>query len=155
MQAKKRPGFTAAGPIPSILSVAVDAAPAVLYFLPMPASTAASDVRIFSRYRVYRGGGIILGPGKAELLALISETGSLSEAARRMDMSYNRAWLHVKTMNENFAVPLVASTRGGAGKGGAGLTDAGREVLALYRQLEAEAATATAATQRALARHLK
>lgn len=121
----------------------------------MPASTAVSEARISSRYRVYLGQEIVLGPGKAELLALIAETGSLSEAARRMDMSYNRAWLHVKVMNESFLQPLVNSTRGGAGKGGAELTDAGREVLHLYRRLEAEAAHATATTQQALAAHLK
>ncbi|MGV3662905.1 MAG: winged helix-turn-helix domain-containing protein [Prosthecobacter sp.] len=121
----------------------------------MPASVAVSAVRISSRYRVYRGEEIVLGPGKAQILALIAETGSLSEAARRMDMSYNRAWLHVKVMNESFAEPLVNSTRGGAGKGGAELTDAGREVLELYRRLEDEAAKATAATQRALAKKMK
>lgn len=122
---------------------------------PMPASTAVSEVRISSRYRVYCGEEIVLGPGKAELLALIAETGSLSEAARRMDMSYNRAWLHVKVMNESFTQPLINSTRGGAGKGGAELTETGREVLALYRRLEAEAAQATASIQHALAKHLK
>ncbi len=121
----------------------------------MPASVAVSEARISSRYRVYRGEEIVLGPGKAELLGLIAETGSLSEAARRMDMSYNRAWLHVKVMNESFAAPLVNSSRGGAGKGGAELTAAGREVLDLYRHLEIEAAKATAATQRALAAHMK
>lgn len=122
----------------------------------MPASAAAApEIRIPSRYRIYRGQDIVLGPGKAELLALIAETGSLSEAARRMDMSYNRAWLHVKVMNEAFAQPLVATTRGGAGKGGAELTETGREVLDLYRRLEAEAAAATAATRKALARQMR
>lgn len=114
----------------------------------------ASDVRVFPRYRVYRGGDIVLGPGKVELLELIEETGSLSEAARRMDMSYNRAWLHVKMMNENFAGALVSSSRGGKEKGGAALTEAGREVLALYRQLEAEALAATVATRKALAKRM-
>lgn len=121
----------------------------------MPESPPVSEVRISSRYRVYRGEGVVLGPGKVELLGLIAETGSLSEAARRMDMSYNRAWLHVKVMNESFASPLVNSTRGGAGKGGASLTEAGQEVLELYRRLEAEAAKATANIQHALAQRLK
>lgn len=117
----------------------------------MPASTAAAcETRIASRYRVYRGAEIVLGPGKAELLGLIDETGSLSKAARRMDMSYNRAWLHVKVMNEVFAEALVTTSRGGAGKGGAALTEAGREVLGLYRRMEAEAEAATAATREAL-----
>lgn len=96
-----------------------------------------------------------MGPGKAQLLGLIAETGSLSDAVRRMDMSYNRAWLHVKVMNESFAEPLVNSTRGGTGKGGASLTDTGRQVLELCRRLEDEAAQATAATRRTLAGLMK
>lgn len=73
-----------------------------------------------------------MGPGKADLLAAIEETGSISAAARRMRMSYRRAWLLVHTMNECFASPLVEAEKGGASRGGARLTTAGRKVLELY-----------------------
>lgn len=53
-----------------------------------------------------------------------------------MKMSYKRAWSLVEEMNAGFAAPLVDSARGGAGGGGASLTDAGQRVLALYRALE-------------------
>ncbi len=99
------------------------------------------------RYRLYHAEALVLGPGKAELLGLIAETGSLSEAARRMDMSYNRAWLHVKAMNEGFAEPLVISSRGGTSGGGATLTDTGRRVLELWTELEREAQAATQKTR--------
>ena len=92
---------------------------------------------------MYRQGDIVLGPGKAELLTLVQETGSISEAAKRMDMSYNRAWLHIKVMNESFAGPLVSSTRGGAAGGGALLTPLGLRVLELWSQLEHDAEAAT------------
>lgn len=85
-----------------------------------------------------------LGPGKAELLEHIRDTGSISAAGRRMDMSYKRAWMLVEEMNAAFAPPLVASTRGGAGGGGAHLTEAGAEVLRLFRAIEAGAAAAAA-----------
>lgn len=81
-------------------------------------------------------GGLRLGPGKADLLAGIDELGSISAAGRRMKMSYKRAWSLVEEMNAGFAAPLVDSARGGAGGGGASLTDAGQRVLALYRALE-------------------
>lgn len=116
---------------------------------------AASKSRIASRYRVYLEDRIVFGPGKAELLELIAETGSLSEAARRMEMSYNRAWLHVQTMNDCFAEPLIKSIRGGSTKGGAVLTELGTRVLQLYRQMESEAEAATTATQRHLTQLLK
>ncbi len=96
------------------------------------------------RLRVVFGPGAMLGPGKADLLALIDETGSISAAGRRMRMSYKRAWTLVETLNTLFAVPLVSSSRGGEGGGGARLTEAGLEVLARYRALEQRAAEAGA-----------
>lgn len=87
-------------------------------------------------------GDAMLGPGKADLLELISETGSIAAAGRRMKMSYKRAWSLVETMNSAYREPLVESARGGAQGGGAALTETGREVLRLYRALESHAATA-------------
>src|SRR5258708_441187 len=75
-----------------------------------------------TRLRVVCGEHIALGPGKVELLALLLETGSLSEAARRLDMSYMRAWILVKTMNKCFRQPVVAAERGGKGGGGMQVT---------------------------------
>ena len=114
----------------------------------------AKDSTILPRYRMYREGDIVLGPGKAELLNLIVETGSISEAAKRMSMSYNRAWLHIKTMNEGFSGPLVTSTRGGSTGGGALLTPLGEKVLALWSQLEIEAENATKKTRSQLVKLL-
>ena len=88
--------------------------------------SARKPTSIVPRFRMYRGKEIVLGPGKADLLGHIAKTGSISEAARLMRMSYNRAWLHVKVMNESFKEALVHSSRGGNERGGAALTDAGR-----------------------------
>lgn len=57
-------------------------------------------------------------------------------------MSYKRAWMLIETLNAMFRAPLVESTRGGPGGGGAVLTDAGREVVSLYRAFEADAGKA-------------
>ncbi|HXT12063.1 MAG TPA: LysR family transcriptional regulator [Candidatus Angelobacter sp.] len=99
--------------------------------------------RFKSNFRIYFGDEIALGPGKAELLRHISRTGSISEAARRMEMSYNRAWLLVRTMNRCFRKPLVLASRGGDQRGGAQLTAFGKQVLALYETLESRFLTAT------------
>lgn len=82
----------------------------------------------------------MLGPGKADLLEGIDRCGSIAAAGREMGMSYKRAWELIGTLNAMFRAPLVDSTRGGPGGGGAVLTDLGREVLAQYRAFEAEAA---------------
>ena len=73
------------------------------------------------------------GPGKAELLEKIEETGSLQAAAASMEMSYMKAWKMIKALNLSFKEPLVTMQRGGKDQGGAILTPAGAEILALYR----------------------
>lgn len=118
-------------------------------------ASSSKTPRVYPRFRMYRGDDLVLGPGKAELLGHIADTGSISEAARRMDMSYNRAWLHVKAMNEGFREPLVFSSRGGSDKGGATLTETGGQVLKLYRKMEQQASKAIGKTQQQLADLLK
>ena len=94
------------------------------------------------RIRIIFGQTEMMGPGKAELLERIDRTGSLAAAGREMGMSYKRAWELVGTLNAMFRAPVVTSTRGGPGGGGAVLTETGREVLRLYRAFAAEAAEA-------------
>ncbi|WP_114964664.1 winged helix-turn-helix domain-containing protein [Alkalilacustris brevis] len=92
----------------------------------------------------------MVGPGKAELLEWIDRTGSIAAAGREMGMSYKRAWMLIETLNAMFRAPLVESTRGGPRGGGATLTEAGREVLRLYRAFEEQAAKAGDAQLEAL-----
>ena len=97
------------------------------------------------RLRIDFGDDAMLGPGKADLLEHIRDTGSIAAAGRRMNMSYKRAWMLVEEMNGAFRDPVVSSTRGGAKGGGARLTEAGEAVLANYRKLEEITAEAGAA----------
>lgn len=89
------------------------------------------------RLRLTFDNGLVLGPGKADLLQGIAEEGSISAAGRRMRMSYKRAWMLVEEMNAAFVAPLVESSRGGQKGGGARLTETGETVLAEFRSLEA------------------
>ncbi|MDH3473661.1 MAG: LysR family transcriptional regulator [Rhodospirillales bacterium] len=92
------------------------------------------------RLRILLGSAIAMGPGKADLLEAIDTEGSITRAARRMGMSYRRAWLLVEVMNDSFRSPLVETSRGGRRGGGARLSELGRDVLARYRAMEAKAA---------------
>ncbi|MFZ1725698.1 MAG: LysR family transcriptional regulator [Albidovulum sp.] len=94
------------------------------------------------KLRIVVQGGDWLGPGKADLLQFIEETGSISAAGKRMGMSYKRAWGLVEVLNKMFAAPLVNASRGGAAHGGAALTPTGQHVLALFRQMQSVAARA-------------
>ena len=100
------------------------------------------------------GEDIAFGPGKAELLLAIVETGSISAAARKMGMSYRRAWLLVDTMNRCFKSPLVASSAGGSQGGGASITALGEEVLAHYQSLQNDIDAVAIAHIKALQKHL-
>ena len=99
--------------------------------------------------RVTLSDDFYIGPGRADLLELIAESGSISEAARRMGRSYKRAWGLVQALNEGFGASLIETQRGGVEQGAA-LTPAGAEVLKRYRHMQAEAKSAIAADVKAL-----
>lgn len=90
------------------------------------------------RLRVVLAPDVMLGPGRADLLEGIRDTGSIAAAGRRMNMSYKRAWLLVEELNTCFAKPLVEAAKGGKSGGGARLTPLGEEVLDRFRRMEAE-----------------
>ena len=77
------------------------------------------------------------GPGRAELLELIGEEGSISKAAKKMGMSYKKAWDMVERMNTTGSKPYLTVHKGGKKGGGAELTPIGKKVLAAYRKLTA------------------
>ena len=58
-----------------------------------------------------------VGPGKIALLEAIHRTGSLSQAARDLGMSYRRGWQLLWSLNTSFRVPVVVTAKGGRGVG--------------------------------------
>ena len=78
------------------------------------------------------------GPGPAELLELIGEVGSIANAAKKMGMSYKKAWDMVEELNTRGQKPFVISRKGGEKGGGAELTETGKKVILKYRNLTAK-----------------
>lgn len=87
--------------------------------------------------------GSRLGPGKIMLLEAIDRAGSLSQGAAEMGISYRRAWLFVSQINDSFDHPAISTPASGHGGAPAQLTDFGRELIAVYRKLEADAERAS------------
>ena len=83
-----------------------------------------------------------IGPGKIQLLEKIDEFGSISAAGRAMDMSYKRAWDLVDEINRICRQPAVERQTGGKNGGGAALTPFGTSLVARYRKIERDAASA-------------
>lgn len=84
------------------------------------------------KIQVTNGKEIAFGPGKAQLLEAIHQFGSISAAAKSMNMSYKRAWDLVAVMNTSFISPLVTTTVGGSQGGHTALTETGHQVLQVY-----------------------
>jgi molybdate transport system regulatory protein len=93
-----------------------------------------------------------IGPGKIALLEAIRSTGSISAAARALDMSYRRAWLLVEEINHALREPAVAAATGGRRGGGAAVTPAGEQLVGLYRTIESHARTAAGGEFKAIGR---
>jgi molybdate transport system regulatory protein len=88
--------------------------------------------------RIDFSGTCSIGPGKIGLLEGIERTGSLSAAARALGMSYRRAWLLLHSTNEGFSEPVVELSVGGKDGGGTRLTAFGKQLVADYRQFDAQ-----------------
>jgi molybdate transport system regulatory protein len=106
------------------------------------------------RFRVDFEGRCSVGFGKIALLEGIARTGSVSQAAREMDMSYRRAWFLVDSLNQGFDQPAVTANIGGIGGGGASVTPFGHQIIRVFRALETKLIAATKAHMRDIARHV-
>jgi molybdate transport system regulatory protein len=107
------------------------------------------------RFRVDFGSRCSVGVGKVELLEGIARTGSLSQAAREMRMSYRRAWLLLEDMNLSFDHPVAHASVGGRRGGGVVLTSFGTRLAAAYRSLESSLQPLANAHLKDIGRHIK
>lgn len=88
------------------------------------------------RFRIDFSERSSVGPGKIALLEAIRDSGSLSQGARNMGMSYRRAWLLVESMKRSFREPVTAASTGGKDGGGMRVTEFGDALIKSYRELE-------------------
>ena len=114
-----------------------------------------SQLSVKIRLRVVRGEDDAFGPGKAQLLESLLETGSLNRSTSAMKMSYVKALALVRAMNAHFAEPLVVLSRGGRDGGGTQVTAAGRKVLAAYQEMRVASAAAAGPAWKRLRRLLR
>ena len=80
-------------------------------------------------------GARFFGPGRAELLTYIDESGSIVKAAKAMGMSYKKAWDMINDMNKAGSKPFVVARKGGDKGGGSELTENARKMLTRYNKL--------------------
>jgi molybdate transport system regulatory protein len=103
------------------------------------------------RLHIHLEGDHTLGPGKIELLEGVREHGSISAAARAMEMAYRHAWELIDDLNRGFGRAVVETASGGRAGGGTQLTTFGEELVRRFRAMEASTERAIASDLRALA----
>jgi molybdate transport system regulatory protein len=79
-----------------------------------------------------------LNPLKTQLLQEIGKNGSLTGAAKKMEISYQHVWTMIDEMNRTAPSPLVLKQRGGANGGGTSISDYGERMLREYFLIQAE-----------------
>ena len=93
------------------------------------------DYKIKSRIWIEIDGREFLGEGKIRLLKAIDETGSLSKAAKSLEISYKKAWNLMDAVNKTTPKPVIINSIGGKGGGGTELTAYGKSLVGVFDDL--------------------
>jgi len=80
-------------------------------------------------------GESFFGPGPVELLKNIADTGSINKAAKKMKMSYKKAWKLIHALNEQTSRPVVIVQSGGDHGGGSVITDEAKDLITYHVRL--------------------
>lgn len=95
-----------------------------------------NDIEIKSKLWLEVNGEPVFGRGRRFLLEAIDRYGSVNQAAKDVNISYRKAWSHIKAMEERLGIKLVERRAGGKNGGGATLTDDARLFIKKYEALE-------------------
>lgn len=88
--------------------------------------------KIKSRIWIESNDKVLLGEGRVHLLKAIGETGSLSKAAKSLNISYKKAWQMLDSINKSAKKPVTINNIGGKGGGGAELTEYGKSLIMVF-----------------------
>ena len=87
------------------------------------------------------GDTVKFGDGRAQLLELIDELGSLRKAVACLEMSYRNAWGYLRDLEQAAGFKLLERHAGGGPGGGMRLTKQGRNLVAKYRRFRRQVDT--------------
>lgn len=86
--------------------------------------------------------GKAFGQGPYCILREVSKSGSLNQAAKEMNISYNKAWKTIHMVEERLDMKLLESSSGGKTGGGSLLTPEAMDLLGKYELFQQEAKAA-------------
>jgi molybdate transport system regulatory protein len=88
--------------------------------------------KIRSRIWIESDENVFLGEGRIQLLKAIGKTGSLSKAAKSLNISYKKAWSLIDAVNKSAKTPVTVNNVGGKGGGGTELTEYGKSLISIF-----------------------
>ncbi len=91
--------------------------------------------KIKSRIWIESKNKVLLGEGRVQLLKAIDDTGSLSKAAKSLNISYKKAWNLIDSVNKSAKQPVTINSIGGKGGGGAELTPYGKSLVKAFDEI--------------------
>ena len=91
--------------------------------------------KIKSRIWIESEDKVLLGEGRVHLLKAIQEMGSLSKAAKSLNISYKKAWQLLDYVNKSAKNPVTINSIGGKGGGGAELTEYGKSLVLVFDEI--------------------
>ncbi|GAA4884757.1 winged helix-turn-helix domain-containing protein [Flaviramulus aquimarinus] len=91
--------------------------------------------KIKSRIWIESDDNVLLGEGRVTLLKAIDKMGSLSKAAKSLNISYKKAWQLLDSVNKSAKKPVTINTIGGKGGGGAELTEYGKSLVKAFDEI--------------------
>ena len=81
---------------------------------------------------------VFLGSGRVELLRNIQAHGSISKAAKAMDISYRKAWKLAQSLNEQSGETIIQMSSGGKNGGGTTLSERGVRIVEAFDEFKGE-----------------
>ena len=106
------------------------------FFEPTVMQKCHNGLEIRSKVWIEAGGEPVFGRGRRFLLEAIDRYGSINRAAREVNISYRKAWSHIKVMEERLGIQLVERQTGGKNGGGAAVTKEARQFLEKFEAME-------------------
>ena len=100
-----------------------------------------ADKAFFVRTKTWienEDGELLFGKGQIELLKFVEEEGSILKAAKRMGISYKKAWLHLQSLQDNTKEVLIFTKQGRSKDSGTKLSPKALELMGKYVRLQKE-----------------
>jgi molybdate transport system regulatory protein len=95
-------------------------------------------LKVKTRIWLENNHGDFIAKARIDLLKKIDELGSISKAAKSLNMSYRKAWQLTNAINKLYDKPLIIKITGGTKGGGTQLTNSGKKAILEFKNINSK-----------------